>query len=222
MIRIPGSEIPTDSGQMVWKASAVYMPAAFKFHDMAIPFAGCFSSIQGRAWTGFLRLPLANATPWFAAPSWTGMTFMQRLLPPLLLVVTWAAMTLVSLTWPPGEPFAAPLRRVGGVVSALGLLLSVKGARIFRHVGTNIMTFDKPDKLVTSGLFAWSRNPMYLGFALCALGGAVALGAMSAVGIAILFCITLDRWYVGFEERMMRETFGAEYDAYCRKVRRWL
>jgi ribosomal protein S18 acetylase RimI-like enzyme len=60
------------------------------------------------------------------------MTFMQRILPPLLLVVTWAAMTLVTLIWPLGEPFAAPLRLVGGVLSALGFLLSVKGAKIFR------------------------------------------------------------------------------------------
>lgn len=147
---------------------------------------------------------------------------MQRLLPPLLLVFTWAAMTLVTLALPLEAPFATPLRLVGGVLAVLGLLLSVKGARIFRHVGTNIMTFDTPNKLVTSGLYAWSRNPMYLGFAFCALGGAVALGAMSALVIAVLFCITLDRWYVRFEETVMRETFGAEYDAYCRNVRRWL
>ncbi|MEL6959548.1 MAG: isoprenylcysteine carboxylmethyltransferase family protein [Pseudomonadota bacterium] len=147
---------------------------------------------------------------------------MQRLLPPLLLIITWATMILVAVAWPLGEPFHITLRIVGGVLSALGLLLSIKGAGTFRQVGTNIMTFDKPDKLVTTGLFAWSRNPMYLGFALCTLGGAVAMGALSALIIAIFFSVTLDRWYVCFEETVMRETFGAEYDAYCRKVRRWL
>lgn len=147
---------------------------------------------------------------------------MQRLLPPLLLIITWATMILFAVAWPLGEPFHITLRIVGGVFAALGLLLSIKGARTFRQVSTNIMTFDKPDKLVTTGLFAWSRNPMYLGFALCALGGAVAMGAVSALVIAILFSVTLDRWYVRFEETVMRETFGAEYDAYCRKVRRWL
>jgi protein-S-isoprenylcysteine O-methyltransferase Ste14 len=84
------------------------------------------------------------------------------------------------------------------------------------------MTFDKPDKLVTTGLFACSRNPMYLGFAICALGGAVALGAVTALVVAILFSITLDRWYVRYEETVMRETFGAAFDAYCGRVRRWL
>lgn len=147
---------------------------------------------------------------------------MQRLLPPLLLVLTWAAMILLALVWPPGGAVPAPVRIIGGVLAVLGLLLAMKGARIFRRVGTNIMTFDKPDKLVTTGLFAWSRNPMYLGFALCALGGAVALGSASALVAALLFSVTLDRWYVRFEEAMMRETFGAAYDAYCSRVRRWL
>ena len=147
---------------------------------------------------------------------------MQRLLPPLLLVLTWAVMVLLALIWPLGGPFPAPVRIIGGGVSVLGLLLSVKGAGLFRRAGTTIMTFDTPDRLVTTGLFAWSRNPMYLGFAICALGGAVALGAVSALVVAVLFSITLDRWYVRFEEAMMRKTFGAEFDAYCSRVRRWL
>lgn len=147
---------------------------------------------------------------------------MQRLLPPLLLVFTWATMIVLAMVWQLGDTFPTPLQILGGLLSALGLLVSVKGARTFRQVGTNIMTFDKPDKLVMTGLFAWSRNPMYLGFAICALGGAVALGTITALVPAILFSIILDRWYVRFEETMMRETFGAEFDAYCRKVRRWV
>lgn len=147
---------------------------------------------------------------------------MQRLLPPLLLILTWAAMILLAIVWPLGEPFPAVLRVVGGVLAILGLFLTAKGAHVFRDVGTNIMTFDKPDKLVTTGLFAWSRNPMYLGFAFFALGGAGALGAVSSLVIAIIFSIILDRWYVRFEENVMRQTFGAEYDSYCRQVRRWL
>jgi protein-S-isoprenylcysteine O-methyltransferase Ste14 len=37
-----------------------------------------------------------------------------------------------------------------------------------------------------------------------------------------LFCIILDRWYVQFEETIMQQTFGADYTAYCARVRRWL
>lgn len=147
---------------------------------------------------------------------------MQRLLPPLLLIITCVAMLLLALVLPLAKPLPIPVRIFGGVLAAFGLLLSVRGAGIFRRVGTNIMTFDKPDKLVTTGVFAWSRNPMYLGFAICALGGAMALNAMTAFAVASLFCLSLDRWYVRFEETMMRETFGAQFDDYCNRVRRWI
>lgn len=147
---------------------------------------------------------------------------MKRPLPPRLLILTWVAMILLAVIWPLAEPLPIPVRIVGGGLAMLGLLLSVHGARIFRRVGTNIMTFDKPDKLVTTGVFARSRNPMYLGFAICALGGAVALNAVTALVAASLFCITLDRWYVSFEEKMMQETFGVQFDAYRSRVRRWL
>ena len=151
-----------------------------------------------------------------------GVRNMQRLLPPLLLVLTWIAMILLSLVVPIAKPFPDTVRLIGGAFAALGLVLSVIGSRTFKNLGTNIMTFDKPDKLVTTGPFAYSRNPMYLGFAICALGGAVALGSAAALLVAVLFSITLDRWYVQFEEAMMRNTFGADFEAYCSRVRRWL
>ncbi|MGL4321324.1 MAG: methyltransferase family protein [Paracoccaceae bacterium] len=147
---------------------------------------------------------------------------MQLLLPPLLLIMTLVAMTFLAYVWPVWRPFPTPMRIVAGVLAAIGILIAAKGARTFRMVGTNIMTFDKPNKLVTTGLFALSRNPMYLGFAICALAGGVALGAVSSLVIATVFCITLDGWYVRFEECVMRDTFGVEFEAYCLRVRRWI
>ena len=63
---------------------------------------------------------------------------------------------------------------------------------------------------------------MYLGFALCASGGALTMGTVAPLIIAGVFCIVLDRWYVRFEEAMMHATFGADYAAYCKEVRRWV
>ncbi|WP_299416935.1 isoprenylcysteine carboxylmethyltransferase family protein [uncultured Sulfitobacter sp.] len=147
---------------------------------------------------------------------------MQRVLPPLLLLLTLVVMIVAAYAWPVGDIIPQPLRWIGGLAAAIGLLIAAKGARLFRQVGTNIKTFDAPQKLVTTGLFALSRNPMYLGFALCSVGFAVALGAMSPLLVAALFCVTLDRWYVRFEEAVMQETFGAEYETYRARVRRWL
>lgn len=146
---------------------------------------------------------------------------MKRILPPLLLILTWMLMIVANLVLPSGDLFPMPLRLVGVFITVLGALIAANGAQMFKRVGTNIKTFDAPQKLVTTGLFAHSRNPMYLGFALCALGGAAALGSSAPLIIAVLFCVILDRWYVQFEEAVMRKTFGQDYEAYCRRVRRW-
>lgn len=135
---------------------------------------------------------------------------MKRLLPPVLLVITWGLMILANSFVPLSSTFAAPWFYIGIPMAALGLLMSFIGAQTFKAEDTNIMTFDNPDKLVTTGLFAWSRNPMYLGFALCALGGAITMGTASPIFIAGIYCIILDRWYVQFEEGMMRATFGSD------------
>lgn len=147
---------------------------------------------------------------------------MKRLLPPVLLVFTWALMILAHNLVPIGSNLPETWPYFGILVSVLGLVVSFIGARMFRIKKTNIMTFDKPDKLVTAGLFSWSRNPMYLGFALCALGGAIFMTTISPLIIAGAFCVILDRWYVKFEETMMHATFGADYASYCNRVRRWV
>ena len=75
-------------------------------------------------------------------------------------------------------------------------------------------------KLVTSGVYTYVRHPMYSAFFLWALAQALLLpnllaGLSGLVGFGILFFFR-----VGEEEAMMRETFGAEYDAYCARTKR--
>jgi len=76
--------------------------------------------------------------------------------------------------------------------------------------------------LVSDGLFRWSRNPMYLGFVLLLLGIAILLGTATPFAGPLIFAIVADRWYIGFEERAMRQKFGADYEAYRRRTRRWI
>ncbi|MCE3289332.1 MAG: hypothetical protein K0R83_1344, partial [Caulobacter sp.] len=83
-------------------------------------------------------------------------------------------------------------------------------------------TFDDPDVLVTGGPFRFTRNPMYLGFLLLLAGVALGLGAASPWIVPVVFWLLADRWYIPFEERAMRRTFGEAYEAYARRVRRWV
>jgi protein-S-isoprenylcysteine O-methyltransferase Ste14 len=145
----------------------------------------------------------------------------MRILPPHLVLVLLGAMAALHLIVPGPMVLAFPHNLVGLAVAALGLAITLSGARLFARVGTNIRTFNEPGVLVTDGLFQWSRNPMYLGFVLLLLGTAILLGTATPLLAPLLFAIVADRWYIAFEERALQHKFGADYAAYMRRTRRW-
>ena len=146
---------------------------------------------------------------------------MQRLLPPMLFLPLLAASIVIGVVAPLAGPWAWPIRLTGIVAIALGGWLNVGGAMHFQRVETNIVTFLDPTKLVTDGRFSWTRNPMYLGFVLVLVGAALLVGTASAWVGGLVFFVAADRWYIPFEERRLRTTFGADYEAYRGRVRRW-
>lgn len=147
---------------------------------------------------------------------------MKRLLPPSLFLLSAVLSVTAGLLLPLGPPAGLPLRVFGAVLLAVGLAVTVTGSRVFARVGTNIVTFEDPDVLVTSGLFARTRNPMYLGFLVALIGVAGIVARPAALIGALIFGLAADRWYIPFEERRMRAAFGAAYEQYAARVRRWL
>lgn len=146
----------------------------------------------------------------------------MRILPPALVLIFLVIMVAMRV-WAPGPTLLpVPWNGMGLAPLVLGLWLLLAGSGRFRKAGTNIKTFDEPGTLVTDGLFGVSRNPMYLGFVLVLAGVAGLMGTASPFALPILFAIVADLWYIGFEERALRRKFGAEYEAYARRVRRWI
>ncbi|MFY8299924.1 methyltransferase family protein [Pseudoalteromonas sp. SS15] len=76
--------------------------------------------------------------------------------------------------------------------------------------------------LVTTGVFKYSRNPMYLSVALSLLAFAVFLADYSALCGVVLFVMYITQFQIKPEERILKEKFGAPYDVYLTKVRRWI
>ncbi len=146
---------------------------------------------------------------------------MKQILPPALFAGTAAAMTAASLLIPGPVLVAGPPRLAGIALGVLGAMATVGGSTQFQRVGTNIKSFADPDHLVTDGLFAWSRNPMYLGFVGMLAGLGVGLGTTTPWLGPLVFLITMDRVYVRFEEIRMQAVFGSEFDRYCSRVGRW-
>lgn len=147
---------------------------------------------------------------------------MRRLLPPHLTITLALAMGLARAFGPTDRLLPDPWSWLGAGFIAAGVALAVGGSRQFERSGTNIKTFDDPDVLVSHGLFARSRNPMYLGFAVLLVGLGVIVNRPWALLGPVVFVLAADRWYIPFEEARMRATFGPSFDRYRAEVRRWL
>ena len=147
---------------------------------------------------------------------------MKRLIPPILFLICFMLMGLLRRFWPVQIVLPTPYNLLGIVPIMAGLLVGFSGFLQFRKAKTNIRPFKEADKLVIEGPFRYTRNPMYLGLALVLVGVWLLLGALSPLLGVLLFVVVADRWYIKFEERMLRQKFGPAFDAYCAKTRRWL
>lgn len=78
-----------------------------------------------------------------------------------------------------------------------------------------------PERIVEQGLYRWVRNPMYLGHLIFFLGLAVTLRSWIAGGVFVFHAFWFDR-RVREDEARLRERFGAAYEGYCARVKRWI
>ncbi|HEX4562579.1 MAG TPA: isoprenylcysteine carboxylmethyltransferase family protein [Gemmatimonadales bacterium] len=111
---------------------------------------------------------------------------------------------------------------VGLVMIVLGVALAITAAATFRRAGTNVNPTKPATTVVTHGPFRFTRNPMYLSMAVMYLGGVLML---DSVWPLVLFPVTI--WVIrtriiALEEAYLEAKFGAAYNDYKKKVRRWL
>lgn len=147
-----------------------------------------------------------------------------RIPPPLLLLATALAMTACARLLPaPSLAFDGD-RILALAVAAAGFAVLAAGALRFRAAGTTIDPTRPADasSLVDGGIYRFTRNPMYVGFALMLAAWALALGSPWAWIGPPAFVAWLQRYQIEPEERALRRVFGERYDAYARRVRRWV
>lgn len=142
--------------------------------------------------------------------------------PPIWLVIGIIAIFSLNEFLPGPRYTGTASQAVGGVVLVAGLALLILAGGLFKRAGTDMVPFKNVSALVTTGVYAWSRNPMYLGMALVLLGTAVTVGAATALVVPPLFMVIIELRYIRPEEAMLRGLFPEDFPAYCRRVRRWL
>lgn len=121
-----------------------------------------------------------------------------------------------------GSLLPTPWPYLGALPIAIGVLIAAQGSRLFAQAGTNIIPFTESSALVTSGVFSFSRNPMYTGMVLALAGTALVMNGFFAWLVVLVFTAIIRGVFIRTEEKLMEQTFGEDYLAYKASVRRWV
>lgn len=153
------------------------------------------------------------------------MKFLELKVPPVLQVlVIGAAMFGISKILPALQFRVTGSSLLAGGLVILGLAIGIMGVTEFKKAQTTVNphTPNNATSLVTSGIYQFTRNPMYLGLSLGLLGWALYLSNASAFALLPVFIIYISRFQIQPEEKVMVQKFGDDYQVYTAKVRRWL
>ena len=110
----------------------------------------------------------------------------------------------------------------GTAVLVLGFALMIWAWKLFKLRGTAVCPFDPSTRLIREGPYRFTRNPMYVGMTLILFGIALAGGTPVLFLAPAAFFLTVRAQFIPYEEKKMEETFGADYNEYKRRVRRWI
>lgn len=143
---------------------------------------------------------------WESPPTWLA----------IFLILAWAQSRFLPLL-----PVPYGVRLIGLGLIVAGAMLLVASAVAFRAQKTTILPRETPRAMITTGLYARSRNPIYIGDALMLAGAALAWDAASLVLVPAFMAVITRRFILG-EEAGLRAAFGADFDAYAARVRRWI
>jgi len=117
-----------------------------------------------------------------------------------------------TLTWP-----ALALFLCGVAIDLISLFYFVRA-----RTTVNPLNPEKTSSLVTSGLYRFSRNPMYLGMLLWLLALCLYLNNIAGLLVAAAFVAYINRFQIRPEERALQQQFGEAYERYQQQVARWL
>jgi protein-S-isoprenylcysteine O-methyltransferase Ste14 len=146
-------------------------------------------------------------------------------IPPVVLTLAFcAAMWLLGRVTPFLRFNVQGSRWIALLLVAAGVFVIVLGIAEFNRASTTVNPTqpESSSSVVTSGIYRWSRNPMYAGFLLILAGWAMELASIAAVALLPAFVLYMNRYQIQPEERALTGKFGAEYLAYRQRVRRWL
>ena len=145
-----------------------------------------------------------------------------RVLPPVYFLASVVLMVVLGVVAPIADIIPRSSRHIGTVMIVAGALLSLWAVLLFRQARTTIRPFRQSSALVSRGPYRATRNPMYLGMVIALIGVAIRLGSLTPFVVVPVFVWVIQTSFIQAEERLLEQTFGAEYARYRARVRRWV
>ena len=148
----------------------------------------------------------------------------HKIPPPAVMLVFAVSMWLLSAA-ESSLALAVPWHRtVAVIIWCLGITISLAGVLEFRRARTTVNPLNPQaaTAMVTSGIYRYSRNPMYVGLLFVLIGWALWLSNVIAFLLPPFFVLYINRFQIEPEERALSAKFGEAFRKYRRLVRRWL
>lgn len=156
--------------------------------------------------------------------SWMLQSLERKVLPPVVAIMAAAVMWGLAneqalLRYEiPHKAF------ICGALVGLAVLIDLVALRLFMTAKTTInpISPDKATKLVTTGVYRYTRNPMYMANLIILLAWLIWLGSIYSVSGLILYVVYMNQFQIKPEERVLLNLFEHEYSFFCSRVRRWI
>ncbi len=145
-----------------------------------------------------------------------------KIKPPTYLFIAIILIVILHFTLPVMTLVPSPWTLFGVIPLVAGIVINVNADQLFHKENTEVCPFGTSSTLVTHGLYRFTRNPMYLGSTLILFGASILLGSLSPYVIVFAFALLMDRMFIRMEEKKLAVTFGAQYEEYKSRTRRWL
>ncbi len=148
----------------------------------------------------------------------------MKLPPPVYAIAAVVLMWFLNKYYPVLETTQQWPVIVGGLMILVGILIDVLAIVQFRQAKTTINPLrpESSTSLVTSGFYAHSRNPMYVGLLVCLLGVTLLLRSLTPLLVLPLFVVVVTVFQIIPEEKALSKIFGEEFKHYKENVQRWL
>jgi len=142
--------------------------------------------------------------------------------PPIVLLIHIViALVLGRVVVLPGK-VSPIISNIGLVLAGIGFLLGLLAFYEFRKARTTLDPHGSVKNIVSSGIYRFTRNPIYLGFLCMLIGFPLTFGNFFGIILTPMFMFLINRLVIDHEEAYLEKKFGDVYTGYKSRVRRWL